>query len=223
MAKQINIGVGGVMKKVKKVPASIGGVVKEMKKGVCGVGGVVKEFFNSEFVIYDHGYDPFNVSIRLSWYTNASIESDHLKQTSGTHDVSGYRDFDFQGSALFYFEELVGLTSLDDYSELVMEVDTKGNSCKYHNLDLTITFGEKYRSSYWVSIKINNSTAANGKRTVTAPISDTMKADFNRYHAMSTTNGIVKCYIRSYYENNEGEDYDEYSFDPLDIYKVSLR
>ena len=47
MAKQINIGVGGVVKKVSKVPASIGGVVKEMKKGVCGVGGVVKEFWTA--------------------------------------------------------------------------------------------------------------------------------------------------------------------------------
>lgn len=46
MAKQINVGVGGVVKKVSKVPISIGGVVKQVKKGVCGVGGVVKEFFS---------------------------------------------------------------------------------------------------------------------------------------------------------------------------------
>lgn len=45
MAKQINVCVGGVVKKVTKVPACIGGVVKEMKKGVCGVGGAVREFF----------------------------------------------------------------------------------------------------------------------------------------------------------------------------------
>ena len=45
MAKQINVGVGGVVKTVKKVPFSIGGIVKQAKKGVCGVGGVVKEFF----------------------------------------------------------------------------------------------------------------------------------------------------------------------------------
>lgn len=223
MAKQINIGVGGITKKVKKVHASIGGVVKEMKKGVCGVGGVVKEFFNSEFVIYDYGYDPFNVSIRPSWYTCASVESDHLEQTTGTYDISGYRDFDFQGSSLFYFEELVGLTSLDDYSELVMEVDTKGYSCNYHNLALVITFGETYAGRYSIIISINNSAAVNGKRTVTASVSDTMKENFNRYHAYSTTNGIVKCHIMSYYDNNEGEDYDEYSFKPLNIYKVSLR
>lgn len=47
MAKQINVGVGGVVKKVKEVPIGIGGVVKKAKKGVCGIGGVVKEFFTS--------------------------------------------------------------------------------------------------------------------------------------------------------------------------------
>lgn len=50
MAKQINVSVGGVVKKVKKVPLGIGGVVKEAKKGVCGVGGVVKTFFESNII-----------------------------------------------------------------------------------------------------------------------------------------------------------------------------
>lgn len=223
MAKQINIGVGGVVKKVKKVPASIGGVVKEMKKGVCGIDGVVKEFFRSEFTIYDNGYNPFNVHILPSWYNAATIESDHLEQTSGSYDKSGYSSIDMQGSALFYFDELVGLESLDDYSELVMEVDTKGKSCNYHRLGLNISFGARYQASYWISIPISNSTAVSGKRTVTASITDTMKTNFNKYHGYSATNGIVKCYIRSCYENDEGEDYDIYRFDPLSIYKVSLR
>lgn len=55
MAKQINVGIGGVVKKVSKVPAAIGGVVKEMKKGVCGVGGVIKTFFESNFLLYNNG------------------------------------------------------------------------------------------------------------------------------------------------------------------------
>ena len=52
MAKQINVGVGGVVKKVKEVPIGIGGVVKKAKKGVCGIGGVVKEFFTSNPLTY---------------------------------------------------------------------------------------------------------------------------------------------------------------------------
>lgn len=66
MAKQINAGVGGVVKKVSKVPISIGGVVKEVKKGVCGIGGVVKEFFNSEYVVYDRGTEYLEVAASSS-------------------------------------------------------------------------------------------------------------------------------------------------------------
>lgn len=50
MAKQINVGVGGAVKKVSKVYASVGGAVKEIKKGVAGVGGAVKEFFTSNLI-----------------------------------------------------------------------------------------------------------------------------------------------------------------------------
>ena len=62
MAKQINVGVGGAVKTVKKVPFSIGGVVKQAKKGVCGIGGVVKEFFTSNpltfsFTSHSSGWD----------------------------------------------------------------------------------------------------------------------------------------------------------------------
>lgn len=56
MAKQINVGVGGVVKKVKEVPFSIGGVIKKAKKGVCGVGGVVKTFFGTAYTT-DYGYN----------------------------------------------------------------------------------------------------------------------------------------------------------------------
>lgn len=52
MAKQINVGVDGVVKKVKEVPLCIDGVVKKAKKGVCGVGGVVKEFFASAYQLF---------------------------------------------------------------------------------------------------------------------------------------------------------------------------
>ncbi len=57
MAKQINAGIGGVVKKVKKVPFSIGGVVKEAKKGVCGIGGVVKTFYTSEYASIQEAYN----------------------------------------------------------------------------------------------------------------------------------------------------------------------
>ena len=48
MAKQISVGVGGVVKKAAKVRVGVGGVVKTVKKGVCGIGGVVREFYGGE-------------------------------------------------------------------------------------------------------------------------------------------------------------------------------
>lgn len=64
MAKQINVGVGGVVKTVKEVPISIGGVVKKAQKGVCGVGGVVKTFYESELVLWDGS----SVQNGAKWY-----------------------------------------------------------------------------------------------------------------------------------------------------------
>ena len=67
MAKQISAGVGGVVKKVSKVPLSIGGVVKQAKKGVCGVGGVIKTFFESTILT-----SISNPNTPYYWYTNGS-------------------------------------------------------------------------------------------------------------------------------------------------------
>ena len=55
MAKQINVGIDGVIKKVSKVTCGVDGVVKTVKKGTCGIDGVVKEFFASELVLYNNG------------------------------------------------------------------------------------------------------------------------------------------------------------------------
>lgn len=55
MAKQINVSIGGTVKKVSQPYTWVGGVLKKVKKGVCGVGGVVKTFFESELILYDNG------------------------------------------------------------------------------------------------------------------------------------------------------------------------
>lgn len=81
MAKQINIGVGGVVKKMSKVPVAIGGVVKEVKKGVCGIGGVVKEFFTSNPLTYSF------TNHSGGWSKSITTEG-YLKIKSGT-ETSG--------------------------------------------------------------------------------------------------------------------------------------
>lgn len=80
MAKQINVGIGGVVKKIKEVPLGIGGVIKKAKKGVCSVGGVVKEFFASELVLYDG-----------TNFTNGAVQADQYKLNyeGGTGFLSG--------------------------------------------------------------------------------------------------------------------------------------
>ena len=93
MAKQINVSVGGVVKKVKEVPLGIGGVVKKAKSGKCGVGGVVKEFFTSELVLYDAGTSDYGVvgsscTLGDSYMTLNSVDAYFYFKTP--IDMSGY-------------------------------------------------------------------------------------------------------------------------------------
>lgn len=79
MAKQINIGYGGAVKKVKEVPFSIGGAIKKAKKGFCGVGGAVKEFFTSNPLV-------FSYKLFIGWYDNTDtyIQFNNGTTTSGS-------------------------------------------------------------------------------------------------------------------------------------------
>lgn len=113
MAKQINIGVGGVVKKVSKVPASIGGVVKQMKKGVCGIGGVVKTFFTGN-VIYEDGGEGYDLETYLSVTTGlgclVSKESDYLSfSVVGYSNSSGTMSYSYAG---VYTKEKIDLTNI---------------------------------------------------------------------------------------------------------------
>lgn len=97
MAKEIDGYIGGVVKKVKKVPVCVGGVVKEAKKGFAGVGGVVKEFFSSgyEIVFEDDNdglakiYSRYDVSGQLV-YDNLYLYSGKVKSTAA---IRIYGDF----------------------------------------------------------------------------------------------------------------------------------
>lgn len=84
MAKQINVGVDGVVRTVKEVPISIGGVVKKAQKGVCGVGGVVKTFFEAQNdLILWNGTNLLNGA---SWW---STNSEHLYYTYTPSNLIG--------------------------------------------------------------------------------------------------------------------------------------
>ena len=92
MAKQINVSVGGVVKKVKKVPLGIGGVVKEAKKGVCGVGGVVREFFASSIITSVTKTSTTTVNVNDT-YDNAKALSVKTGGSSYENAIYLYGDF----------------------------------------------------------------------------------------------------------------------------------
>lgn len=74
MAKQINVGVGGVVNKVSKPTFSVGGVVKIAKKGVCGIGGVVKEFFSGDDLVLWNGSEVQNGATASQYITSISYQ-----------------------------------------------------------------------------------------------------------------------------------------------------
>ena len=89
MAKQINVSVGGVVKKVKEVPLGIGGVVKKAKSGKCGVGGVVKTFYDSALVLYDNGVTDYTWSNANNNGTYLSVDG-HQTKIGSAIDLSPY-------------------------------------------------------------------------------------------------------------------------------------
>ena len=95
MAKQINLGIGGVVKTVKGVYAGVGGVVKTVKSGKCGIGGAVKTFFENTIIT--------SVTNRYgSNYTTISATSTMLKITTTSSSRHGYLDIygDFGGKSV---------------------------------------------------------------------------------------------------------------------------
>lgn len=128
MAKQINVSVGGVVKKVKKVPLGIGGVVKEAKKGVCGVGGVVKTFFESNIITKLTCNDKFYKMNYNSYLYIASNESSDEKVIR----AYGYVYGDFAGKPYSF------TISSDDGDEENVSVEIY-----YSGSRQTLVFGSK--------------------------------------------------------------------------------
>lgn len=89
MAKQINVGIGGAVKKVSKLYAGVGGVVKQIKKGVAGVGGVVKTFYESSTITSANtGGNLVNLSKTSDGYLSWNISG-----SSGQGYIDIYGDF----------------------------------------------------------------------------------------------------------------------------------
>ena len=114
MAKQINVSVGGVVKKVKEVPLGVGGVVKKAKKGVCGVGGVVKTFFQNQMVIFSDG----------AFQNGFAFKADSENWGKNTAFISGdkiYIPYDSSADGLICITWPSGLDATD-YSKICFDL-----------------------------------------------------------------------------------------------------
>ena len=236
MAKQINVSVGGVVKKVKEVPMGIGGVVKKAKKGVCGVGGVVREFYNSELVIYDHGTNPYGLknlaqSSSTSAHSNIylSTESIHWNECSGIKDYNDFRYTHVIGTDTYP----IALPNIDDYSQVVITADTHGNRV-YSDCHLGLHFYTAKRTSTFdsaVEIAVpydGDDTAVDGARDITIDITDSIKSSYASMISSVLSAGVYSGFnvsIKAYYSisGSVGNSNRNVAFKELDIYKIAFR
>lgn len=117
MAKQINVGVGGVVKKVKEVPLGIGGVVKKAKSGKCGIGGVVKTFFESELVLYDTG---------TQYYTINNTSSATITFNSSSISIAKPSNYANSGVYTLTFAFATGNLDLSQYTKCYVQASING-------------------------------------------------------------------------------------------------
>lgn len=211
MAKQINVCVGGVVKKVSKVSACIGGVVKEMKKGVCGVGGVVKEFYASGFTIFDYGENPYNIRT-VNTYADkfASVKSDRLS-------VSTFTCYSEDAKYPFTSDAMSELTSLDEYNYVKIIADA---SFFDHYHYTTFVFGSRKET---VSVQSKGSAIDDDTASIQTgyyTLTSSNKKNFNTYYA---TYGAPKISTQWFWDSStsDGEFYNV-KFTDFNVYSISL-
>lgn len=211
MAKQINVCVGGVVKKVSKVPACIGGVVKEMKKGVCGVGGVVKEFYAAGFTIFDYGENPYNIRTVNEHADNfASVNSDCLS-------ISSYKCYSESARYPFTCDSMSDLTSLDEYTYLKIVADSAFFTTSYST---GFVFGSRKGTvvAWSKNFTVDDDTASiqTGYYTLTS----TNKTNFDTYYA---SYGAPKINTQWFYATTTSDGEFHYSsYKDFNVYSISL-
>ena len=168
MAKQINVSVGGVVKKVKEVPLGIGGVVKKAKSGKCGVGGVVKTFYEGELTVFD--------STNGGWQNGFSFGNGTAKVTTST---LLYMPYDTYANGYVDINVPSGF-SAGNYSTLY--VDMYFNTVSYCNKDDNTDYAWysalAYFNNYRAKCEINIlDDYAYDRRTLELPIEQSSSSD----------------------------------------------
>ena len=224
MAKQINVSVGGVVKKVKEVPLGVGGVVKKAKSGVAGVAGVVREYFSQGLIIYDNGDNPFKLAANGKY---SSVESNYLQVKDQTSYVNLYSNA--HGGARFYSEERFPYASLSEFTKLCVTLDSGSTYSLYrHHFGVYFGFPLKENPSHplcaltaqvYASFRDDNEIIS-GKRTVSMNISD--MAFTSNYEKYCSSYGLPFIRVTEYTDYQSGDDYAEYKMAAMKIYKIWL-
>ena len=223
MAVGIYEGVSGVARKVKSGFMGVSSVARKIKNGYVGVSGVARKFWSGgEHIIYDYGTNPYNLHVwsvvaSTSHGATISLKSDHISYVKHTYDTDGYNHM----SKFVWSDQTFSLSSLDDYSEVVMVVNTYGVTAKAMNLG--ITFGISGSLSYMNStatFKSTDTTVSSSIREISIAISDSEKATYKEIYE---DNGPLYVSITNVTNVNEGEDYHEVTTATVDIYGIYLR
>ena len=220
MAVGIYEGVSGVARKVKSGFMGVSNVARKIKNGYVGVSGVARKFWSGgEHIIYDYGTNPYNLHVwSVAASTSAiSLKSDHISYVKYTYDTYEYKHI----SKFVWSDQTFSLSSLDDYSEVVMVVNTYGVTAKA--MSLGIAFGKSGSINYihsTATFRSTDTTVSSSIREISIAISDSEKATYKEIYE---DNGPLYVSITNIAHKREGEDYDEVTTATVDIYGIYLR
>lgn len=232
MAKAIYEGINGVARKTASDYIGVNGIARKITNGYIGVAGVAREFWSGgEFVIYDYGNNPYGLTPLSQLKNRITFGTQCISLIDTSYiDYSGYPYV--SGTIILSTDTtFTNLPNLDDYSEIVLLVDTKGlNTYSHLHLGAGFTFntrwactsgtgGKNYASA---SVGPSNGTSALGIRKVIISLTDDFKNSYKSIY-QNSQKGPMNFYIASYYLSREGEDYDEYSYKGFDIYGIYLK
>lgn len=223
MAKQINTCVGGVIKKVSKVPITVGGVVKEAKKGVCGVGGVVKTFYEKGLILYDYGNNPYGFTPK-GWASFVTMKTDHIhyKEVSSWYDTDGYSGSGGRIVGTTSKASPISASSLDNYTDVVFVANAHGLPIESAH-HLLLGFGSAaYGNSgsvYGLGDYFSFTTGIDGIYEYHFPITTTDRTNLKKF---LKSNSSYYMSLQVYKDHQSDDDYSEWKWAELDIYGIYL-
>ena len=204
MAKAIYEGIGGVARKVKAVHEGIGGVARKVKAGYIGVGGVARQFFTSDdkAYLYNNGtVSPYTWSASAS---PASMQTNYMSVSGSSTYYSNPARFNMTAGN-------TNITSLDNYSKLMINAKSGSSSYTSHYVGLWFTFS----NGEYVYIGGNYTFSTDGSLVTIGRITKDNKTKYKNLYA-SYGAPTIKIEVYQYSRSSSPK----YQCRALDIYQV---